>query len=515
MPAKSYHTLRLILGDQLNHHHSWFQAVDESNLYVIMEIRQETDYVRHHIQKICGFFAAMRAFARELEEDGHAVTYITLDDKQNRQSIEGNVRALIKSHKIARFEYQLPDEYRLDQYLKVMSPALPCEINIRDTEHFMTERDEVGELFASKKQWRMESFYRHMRRKYEILMDGDHPVGGRWNFDEFNRKPYRRDISIPPGKMLNNDVTDIYRLVKSSTIDFFGAIDPENFSWPINSDQAQAVLTYFIRYLLPQFGTYQDAMTIEHKFLYHSRLSFALNAKMISPGEVIQAVVAAWCRDPEKNSLSQVEGFVRQVLGWREYMRGIYWSQMPDYGQVNYFDHARKLPHYYWDGDTRMNCLKHAIGQSLSDAYAHHIQRLMITGNFALLAGVAPDEVDAWYMGVYIDAVEWVEITNTRGMSQFADGGLIASKPYVSSANYINKMSDYCRGCPYDAKKKYGSGACPFNSLYWDFYDRNRTKMEKNPRIGMMYRTWDNMSSVEKRRIKDQAKRYLDSLETL
>jgi deoxyribodipyrimidine photolyase-related protein len=285
--------------------------------------------------------------------------------------------------------------------------------------------------------------------------------------------------------------------------------------WPINRDQCLELLRHFVKFGLPNFGTFQDAMSEQHWALFHSRLSFALNTKMLHPLEVIKTATDAWAQNKKAISLAQIEGFVRQILGWREYMRGMYWALMPDFADLNYFEHNRALPHYYWDGQTKMNCLKQTIQQSLDKAYAHHIQRLMITGNFALLAGVHPDEVDAWYLGIYIDAIEWVEITNTRGMSQYADAGQIATKPYVSSANYIHKMSDYCQNCFYDRKKKIGERACPFNSLYWHFYDRHRDKLQKNPRIGMMYRTWERMNDSTKSEIIEQAEKYLTKIEEL
>ena len=271
----------------------------------------------------------------------------------------------------------------------------------------------------------------------------------------------------------------------------------------------------FIDFRLPWFGTFQDALTDADDFMFHSKLSFALNTKMLHPLEVIRAVEKAYFEDSEKISLNQAEGFIRQILGWREYMRGIYWLKMPEYANLNFFNHERKLPDWFWTGETKMNCMSKAIGQSLRHAYAHHIQRLMVTGNFALLAGIHPDEVDSWYLGIYIDAIEWVEITNTRGMSQFADGGIVGTKPYVSSANYFDKMGNYCQSCYYDKKEKTGEKACPFNSLYWHFYERHRDKLEKNPRIGMMYRTWDKMDKEKKQEILEKGEKILNNIENI
>ncbi len=515
MSAKQYHTLRLILGDQLDIEHSWFRQTNDSILYVMMEMRQETDYVKHHIQKVCAFFAAMRSFAARLEADNHDVFYLALDDKRNKQSLDENIAMLVGKHKVQRFEYQLPDEYRLDQQLKRMCDDLSCDTEAVDSEHFITTRNEVAEFFEGKKEYRLENFYRHLRKKHAILMDGDKPIGDRWNFDEFNRKKYDKAVPLPDPKLFDNDVSDIHRMIEKEGVASFGRIDRQHLIWPITRDQAEEALAFFLDNCLEYFGTYQDAMTAGGWSLFHSRLSFALNVKLLRPVYVIKRAIDTWRRRQEEIKPAQIEGFVRQVLGWREYVRGIYWAHMPDFASKNFFRHKATLPEYYWTGATKMNCMHHALNASLDHAYAHHIQRLMITGNFALIAGVAPDEIDAWYLGVYIDAIEWVEIVNTRGMSQFADGGITASKPYVSTANYINKMSDYCKNCAYDHNKRHGDNACPFNSLHWDFYERHRKQLGGNRRIGMMYRAWDKMKKSERDAILKQARSYRRKLDTL
>jgi deoxyribodipyrimidine photolyase-related protein len=302
-------------------------------------------------------------------------------------------------------------------------------------------------------------------------------------------------------------------MIEKAGVKTIGTIDPERFQWPVSRQESLEILDHFCEQLLANFGAYQDALTTWDPYLFHSRLSFSLNTKMISPLEVVQTVEKYWYAHQNQISIAQVEGFIRQIIGWREYMRGIYWAKMPEFRDLNYFGHDRKLPDWFWTGSTKMNCLKESIGQSLDLAYAHHIQRLMVTGNFTLLAGIHPYEVDQWYLGIYIDAIEWVEITNTRGMSQFADGGIVGTKPYVSSANYIKKQGNYCDHCAYEAAKKTGHGSCPFNSLYWHFYARNREKLEKNPRIGMMYRTWDKMTNQQE--VLDQAEFYLKNLDSL
>jgi deoxyribodipyrimidine photolyase-related protein len=508
-------TLRLILGDQLNSKHSWFRTAEEHATYVLMEVLQEATCTLQHIQKVVGFFAAMRAFAESLRRHGHRVLYLPLDDRENRQTCEENIRLLIRKHGFERFEYQLPDEYRIDLLLKSLERKLRVPVSAVDSEHFLSDRAYVQRMFTGKKRFLMESFYRHMRVEYDVLMEEGKPSGGEWNFDRENRRRYDGRVVLPPPRCFRNDVRSITDMLARMNVRTFGETEPEEFIWPVDRRQSLSLLRSFLKEGLPHFGTYEDAMTVRSWALFHSRLSFSLNTKMLHPMEVIDAAVGEWKRNKDTIALHQVEGFVRQILGWREYMRGVYWAMMPGLGSANYFTHTAKLPHYYWDGKTRMKCMEKAISQSLRCAYAHHIQRLMITGNFALLMGIDPEAVDAWYLGVYIDAIEWVEMPNTRGMSQFADGGMIATKPYVASANYIKKMSDYCTGCHYNPAVKYGERACPFNSVYWDFHVRHRKKLERNPRIGMVYRTWDRKAESERNRILRQARVYKEKLEEL
>ncbi len=508
-------TLRLVLGDQLNIKHPWWQSVDESIVYVLIEARSETDYVVHHIQKVIAFFLAMRAFADELRAAGHRVHYIRLDDDENVGGLSANIRKMMKTFEAGRFEYQLPDEWRLDRELSTLSAEYHPAVQAEDTHHFYTHRADLQTFFKGKKLFLMENFYRHMRKKHGVLMDGSEPATGQWNYDKDNRKKLPRTQQIRPPKVFERDASDLFEMIEKAGVKTIGRVDPKHFFWPVTREEGLELLDHFIEHLLPLFGAYQDALTERDWSLFHSRLSFVMNVKLISPAEVVEAVETRWRRNPEHASIAQVEGFIRQILGWREYMRGIYWAKMPEFASMNFFGHDRKLPEWFWTGETKMNCLRHAIGQSLDYAYAHHIQRLMVTGNFALLAGINPDEVDTWYLGIYIDAIEWVEITNTRGMSQFADGGIVGSKPYVSSANYIKKMGSYCDGCAYRHDVRTGEGACPFNSLYWHFYDKHREKLERNPRIGMMYRTWDKMDAERQNALLSQAEEYLNNIENL
>ena len=510
MSKKKYTKLRLILGDQLNENHSWFEGKNEDTLYFMAETLSETGYTKHHIQKVVGFFLAMRHFCEKLRAAGHEIVYYKLDAKENRQNFSDNLRDLIVKYDITEFEYQLPDEWRLDKELSGFCASADIKTAAVDTEHFLTERFFLKDFFAGKKSFLMETFYRAVRKKYNLLMepDGKTPLTGKWNYDASNRKKLPKNVKIPPQQHWHRDVSEITNLLKKMQVETMGSIASDNFIWPVTRSECLTLLEDFCKYRLAHFGDYQDALTTRDYALFHCRLSFGMNTKMISPLEVVQACIAHFYENQDRIDISQTEGFVRQIIGWREYMRGIYWAKMPEFADLNYFNHRAPLPDFYWTGKTKMTCVGHAVTQSLERAYAHHIQRLMVTGNFALLLGVNPDEVDAWYLGIYIDAIEWVEITNTRGMSQFADGGITGTKPYISSANYINKQGDYCKQCHYDKNKKYGEKACPFNSLYWDFYDRHRDLLGNNFRMSMMYRLWDKTDGEEKEKILKQADFY-------
>jgi deoxyribodipyrimidine photolyase-related protein len=509
-------TLRLILGDQLNINHSWFKEVNSNNTYLLMEVMQEQEYVKHHIQKMVGYFVAMRSLAKELEDLGHQVIYFKLDDSENQQSFEGNIKQLIQNLHFDKFEYQEPDEYRLQEELISICKNLNADSEIFDTEHFYTAKEDVKNFFKGKKQYLMENFYRDMRKKHHLLVDenGD-PEGGKWNYDHENRKKYDGKYPLKHPIIFSKDVSEIVDLIKRKNVPHFGNINAKEFAYPTSRVEALQVLNYFCKELLPHFGRYEDAMLKEHQTLFHSCLSFALNIKLISPNEVVDEVLKAYQQQKSQINIAEVEGFIRQVIGWREYMRGLYWAEMPGFALTNFLNHQKELPTWFWDGKVKMNCLKYSINNSLDHAYAHHIQRLMVIGNFALLAGCNPVEVDQWYLGVYIDAIEWVQLTNTHGMSQFADGGLVGSKPYVASANYINKMSNYCDGCYYQKDKRYGEKACPFNSLYWNFYINHEESLAKNPRIGMMYQLIKKMDEEEKQKIKKQANDYLTAINQL
>ena len=505
--------LRLILGDQLNSKHSWFKENDENTIYLMAEMRQETDYVKHHIQKIVAFFLSMRNFANELQAENHTVIYFKISDENNPQELEKIIQHCIEQHSIEKFEYQLPDEYRLDQQLKSICSSLTIESEAFDTEHFYTSRTELFEFFEGKKLLLMENFYRMMRKKHHVLMDGSQPEGNQWNFDKDNRLKYKGQVPVPNAITFNQNIEDLLIGIEESNCITFGKIEATQFNWPTSRKQCLEQLDFFCKKLLPYFGDYEDASHTDEKFLFHSRLSFAMNSKMISPKEVVDTVVAYYHQNNEAITINQVEGFVRQILGWREYVRGIYWKEMPNYSQMNALENYNSLPKFYWTGKTKMNCMQKAISQSLEEAYAHHIQRLMIIGNFSLLTQMHPDEVDAWYLGVYIDAIEWVELPNTRGMSQYADGGILATKPYVSSGSYINKMSNYCSSCFYTVKDKFGEKACPFNTLYWNFLDEKKSHFANNQRMAMMLNLLNKIPAEELYKIKTKANEIIENLD--
>ncbi len=511
-----YHEIRLLFGDQLNAKHSWFNEKQDGCLYVLAELHQKAQYTKHHVQKICAFFDAMNHFAQALQKAGHECLYLNLDDTQAYSSLVHLIHSLVEKYSAKVFSYQLPDEYRLrDQLADLQIEG--CKVLAYSTEHFYLDESEFGQYFHKDKHNRMESFYRKMRKRYSVLMDGDTPLGGDWNYDQKNRNTLKKsDLeAIPEPLVFANDVSDILKRLERHNIKTFGNAH-QLLLWPTTRQQARKLLKHFCESCLPRFGQFQDAMTkaSQHKWsLYHSRLSFALNAKILSPKEVISTAIKAFEQN-DNIDIAQIEGFVRQIIGWREFVRGIYWTH-EDYREKNYFNAKRELPSYFWTGETKMRCLSEAITQSLDYAYAHHIQRLMITGNFCLLTEIDPDQVDDWYLGIYVDAIEWVEMPNTRGMSQFADGGIIATKPYAASANYVHKMSDYCQDCEYSHKEKHSENACPLNSLYWRFIAYNEEKLSQNHRMNMIYSVWNKKAQEEKELILNKAAGVLRNIESL
>ena len=500
--------LILILGDQLSHGLPMLLDADPAQDVVVMaEVRAEGTYVRHHPQKIALILSAMRKHAAALQAQGFTVAYTRLDDPANTHSITGELIRRASETGATDVWAMEPGEWRLHQALE----GLPLPVKIWPDPRFIASKGDFAAWAEGRKQLRMEWFYRDMRRKTGLLMEGDQPAGGQWNYDHDNRKPAKADLFRPQPPRFEPDAETqaVLELVASEFPDHFGRLLP--FCWATDRAGALQALAHFVANALPQFGDYQDAMLAGDATLYHSLLSPYMHIGLLDPLEVCRAVEAAWRAGAVP--INAAEGYIRQIIGWREYMRGIYWLEGPDYTSRNVLAHKRDLPGVYWGAPTRMACMKAAVAQTRDLAYAHHIQRLMVTGNFALLAGVDPRHVHAWYLAVYIDAFEWVEAPNVIGMSQFADGGVVGSKPYVSSGAYIDRMGDYCGGCAYKVKDKTGPDACPFNLLYWHFLIRHRERFAVNPRMGPMYRTWDKMEAGHKGRVLAEAQAFLVRME--
>ena len=506
----STRNLILVLGDQLSPELAALRAGDPDKDRVVMaEVMDEATYVRHHKKKIAFLFSAMRHFAEELRAAGWRVEYRDLDAPGD--NLKAAVEKSIGKYKPEKIIVTEPGEWRLIEQIRDWSDAFDLPVDILEDDRFICSHKEFEDWAEGRKQLRMEYFYREMRKKTGLLMNGDAPEGGQWNYDAENRKSPKEGLDCPkPPRFVPDDITnDVFDLVEDRFADHFGDLKP--FRFGVTRDEAQRVLHRFIEEALPSFGDYQDAMMTGEKFLFHSLLSFYINAGLLDPLHVCRKVEKAYYDGDAP--LNAAEGFIRQIIGWREYVRGIYFKFMPGYTEKNYFGADRRLPDFYWTGETKMACVRAAVKQTKEEAYAHHIQRLMVTGNFALIAGIDPHEAHEWYLAVYADAYEWVEAPNTIGMSQFADGGLLATKPYASSGNYINKMSNYCSNCQYSVSKKTGEGACPFNSLYWDFLARHEKKLSSNPRMAQMYSTWSRMKEETRQDYLDSAKAVLRNME--
>ena len=503
--------LRIVLGDQLSLDFSALAGLDLGrDMVLMMEVAEEGTYVPHHKQKIVLVLSAMRHFADELRLRGVAVDYVRLDAPANTGTLSGEVQRAIARHRPDRLVITEPGEWRVQVMVKTWAVLTGRPVEVRPDNRFFASRARFAGWALGRRTWRMEHFYREMRREHAILMDGEQPAGGAWNYDAANRKRLPARTSLPVRLRFPPDATtrEVMALVESNFGHHFGGL--EEFGWPVTRADALRALGDFIMHGLPNFGDYQDAMKTGAPFLFHSLLAPALNLGLLSPREVCGAAEAAWRSGHAP--LNAVEGFVRQILGWREYVRGVYWTLMPDYADQNALRATRKLPAFYWTGQTDMRCLREAIGGTAQYAYAHHIQRLMVTGNFALLAGVAPREIERWYLAVYADAFEWVEMPNTLGMAVFADGGQMASKPYAASGAYIDRMSDSCSGCVYDVKQKTGPKACPFNYLYWAFLIRQKDQLSGNPRLAMPYRMLAGWARERETAILAEADVFLDQL---
>nr|WP_286702395.1 MULTISPECIES: cryptochrome/photolyase family protein [Acidiphilium] len=497
MPQSLTAALRVILGDQLSRGIASLADIDpQSDVVLMAEVLGECTYVPHHPQKIAMILAAMRHFAQALTARGIKVRYIPLDDPDNTGTLSDEVARAVHALHPTRIIATEPGEYRVREAMRNWSAetGIPCEI--REDTRFLATADEFAQWAEDRKQLRMEFFYRVMRRKHRILMEGEEPVGGRWNFDSENRKSLPETIEIPTPLRFapSAETTAVIDLVAARFAGHYGTLD--RFDYPVTAQDAEAGFADFLSHRLPQFGDWQDAMAAGTPYMFHALVSAPLNLGLLDPLDLCRRAEAEYAGG--RAPLNAVEGFIRQILGWREFVRGVYWLYMPDYATKNALDATLDLPEFYWTGDTAMRCMADTISQTLRHAYAHHIQRLMITGNFALLAGIHPDAVDRWYLAVYADAYEWVEMPNTRGMALHADGGIVGSKPYAASGAYINRMSNYCAKCSYDVKDATGARACPFNALYWDFIARHQDRFANNPRMAMPVRSWRGMAETKR-----------------
>jgi deoxyribodipyrimidine photolyase-related protein len=503
----SIRNLVIVLGDQLDHHSVALDSFDPSTDTVLMvEVADEAERVWSTKPRIAVFLSAMRHFRDRLRQQGIRVQYRQLDDTDNRGSLRDELRQAIREKQPQKLVVTEPGEWRVQETLRRTAEEMHVALEIRPDRHFLCSRQQFAAHAAGRKRLLMESFYREMRRQNGVLMDGDRPVGGKWNYDAQNRQSFQGGPSgVPAPRSFPPDAVtrEVIALVNRRFAIHPGSL--ERFDWPLTPEQAQEALDDFVESRLSNFGPYQDAMWTDQPYLFHSRLSSAMNLKLLNPRDAIQAAMEAF--RGSHAPLNSVEGFVRQILGWREYVRGIYWHYMPQYAEGNAMDAHLPLPGFYWTGETDMSCLQHCIRQTLEYGYAHHIQRLMVTGLFALLLGVIPAEVHRWYLAVYVDAVEWVELPNTLGMSQFADGGIMATKPYCATGKYIQRMSNYCTTCRYDPAKRLGEDACPYTTLYWDFLIRNEARLRATPRMALQLRNLVRLQDDERRSIRKRAGR--------
>ncbi len=498
--------LVLVLGDQLDAESSALDGFDPArDTILMMEVGEEATYVPQHKIRLVLFFSAMRHFRRTLEEQGCTVHYAALDDADNPGSFGGEIARWVRKTRPEKIIVCKPGDFRVETALAKAAAAASCDLEIRADRHFICALDDFEAHAADRKTLRLETFYREMRRRHEVLMEDGKPVGGAWNFDKDNRAKFGRDgpphIKAPRAFRPDDITREVIAMVERRFPDSPGRLD--GFDYPVTRDQARAALRDFIDHRLCNFGTYQDAMVAGEPYLYHSRLSCVLNLHLLDPREAIDAAVTAYHAGDAP--INAVEGFVRQILGWREFIRGIYWLKMPNYADLNALDAELPMPAFFWTGETDMNCVRQSVGQLIDHAYAHHIQRLMVLGLFAMLLGVRPYDVHRWHMSMYADAVDWVSLPNVLGMSQYGDGGIVGSKPYCASGNYIDKMSDYCADCRFNPKQATGDEACPFTTLYWDFLSRNFQRIEGNHRMGFQLKNLDRKDARERHAIQDRA----------
>jgi len=498
--------LVIVLGDQLDLQASAFDGFDHAQDCVWMaEVAQESTHVPSAKPRIALFLSAMRHFAQALGTLQRRLDYTHVDDADNTGTLAGELRRAIARLAPQGLVMTAPGDWRVLQAIRSVATESGLPLDLRDDRHFFSTVREFAQHAQGRKQLRLEYWYRALRQQHRILMEGDTPAGGQWNFDADNRQAFGKEgpTDLPAPRRFAPDATtrEVIALVQTRFASHAGHLD--SFGWPVTREQALLALQDFITHRLPLFGRYEDALWAGEPWLYHSQLSAALNLKLLNPREAVQAAEAAWLAGAAP--IEAVEGFIRQILGWREYVRGIYWTQMPTYLERNALDAREPLPDFFWTGDTDMACLRDALTQTLTHGYAHHIQRLMVTGLYLLLRGVKPQEAHAWYLSVYVDAVEWVELPNTLGMSQYGDGGLMASKPYIASGKYIQRMGNFCKGCRYDPAQSTGPSACPYTTLYWDFLMRHETMLAGNPRMGMQVRNLTRLTPDTREAIARQA----------
>ncbi len=507
--------LVFVLGDQLNLDSAALADIAAKQDVILMaEVREESTHVWSSKPRTAFFFAAMRHFAESLREKGLTVDYRAIETHKLASLLDVLADA-VKQYQPEKIVMVEPGDWRVEQQLLAFAKSKKLNLVVREDQHFMCSRAEFADWAKGYKQLRLEYFYRMMRKRHAVMMDGDEPVQGRWNFDAENRGAFPKGgpVGVPMTLRVSPDATTSSAIadVEKHFADHPGGLD--EFAWPVKRNDALKALRGFVDERLAKFGEFQDAMWTNEPFLYHSHISAALNVKLLNPREVIAAAVAAF--EGGRAPIEAVEGFVRQVLGWREFIRGVYWLDMPGMRDANFFEHKRKLPAWYWTGETHMNCMRDTVGQTLKYGYAHHIQRLMVTGIFGLLAEVTPHEIEDWYLAVYIDAVDWVELPNVAGMAIYANGGRFTSKPYIASGQYIKRMSNYCTGCRYKPDVKTGPTACPVTTLYWYFLDKHEKMLVGNPRTSLMAKNITKMSSDDREAIRSHAVAILKRVDTL
>jgi deoxyribodipyrimidine photolyase-related protein len=510
---KNVRHLVLVFGDQLDIGSAAFDDFDKAeDAVLMMEVKEEATCIPQHKIRLVLFFSAMRHFAEELKSRGLAAHYVKLDSAGNRGSFAAELKRWTNKLQPAKIICVRPGDYRVLESIRKTARDLECVLEVRADRHFLSKIDAFEAFAANRKTLVMETFYRKMRRERDILMTGKDPAGGKWNFDKENRSSFGKKgpPTIKPPRAFQKDriTREVIRLVDREFAKSPGRL--ENFDYPVTHRQALEALRDFVAHRLADFGTYQDAMASGRPYLYHSRLSCVLNLHLLDPRKAIEKAIDAYRE--KKAPLNSVEGFVRQILGWREFVRGVYWLKMPGYAGMNALDADLPMPAFMWTAETEMNCINNSVQQLIDCAYAHHIQRLMVLGLFALLLGVRPYDVHRWHISMYADAIDWVSLPNVLGMSQYGDGGIIGTKPYAASGSYINRMSDYCAGCRYDPSEALKDGACPFTTLYWDFLSRNRNRLDTNPRMKLQFRNLDRKSTADRKKISQAADRLKKDL---